>query len=248
MVVVDVRPTASAKMADHFIQITPGADFEVLTTLRALVQGKEIGAGSVGGVPLIELQELVKRMKACRYGVFFMGMGLTMSGARDYNVGELFTLVAEMNQYTRFSVMPMRGHGNVAGADQVLTWQSGYPFAVSFARGYPQYSPGEFTAVDGLVREEVDAALILASDPVAHFPKVAGNRLKRIPTIVLDPIMNLTAESAQVFFPTSCYGVDAAGTSYRMDNVPIRLRKVIAPMRPTDEEILGQIIEAIKRC
>jgi formylmethanofuran dehydrogenase subunit B len=119
---------------------------------------------------------------------------------------------------------------------------------VSFARGYPQYSPGEFTAVDGLVREEVDAALILASDPVAHFPKVAGNQLKRIPTIVLDPMMNLTAESAQVFFPTSCYGVDAAGTAYRMDNVPIRLRKVIAPMRPTDEEILSQIIEAIKRC
>jgi formylmethanofuran dehydrogenase subunit B len=248
MVVVDVRPTASAKMADHFIQINPGADFEVLTTLRALVLGKKTEAESVGGVPLTELQELVERMKACRYGVCFMGMGLTMSGARDYNVGELFMLVAEMNQYTRFSVMPMRGHGNVAGADQVLTWQSGFPFAVSFARGYPQYSPGEFTAVDGLVREEVDAALILASDPVAHFPKVAGNQLKRIPTIVLDPMMNLTVESAQVFFPTSCYGVDAAGTAYRMDNVPIRLRKVIAPMRPTDEEILSQIIEAIKRC
>jgi len=248
MVVVDVRPTASAKMADHFIQITPGADFEVLTTLRALVQGKEIEAGAVGGVPRIGLLELANRMKACRYGVFFMGMGLTMSGARDYNVRELFTLVAELNQYTRFSVMPMRGHGNVAGADQVLTWQSGYPFAVSFARGYPQYNPGEFSAVDVLAREEVDAALILASDPVAHFPRVAGNQLKRIPTIVLDPMMNLTSESAQVFFPTGCYGVDAAGTCYRMDNVPIRLREVIGTMRPTDEAILGQIIEEIKRC
>ena len=203
-------------MADQFIQITPGADFEVLTTLRALVQGKEIEAGAVGGVPRIELLELAKRMKACRYGVVFMGMGLTMSGARDYNVHELFTLVGELNQYTRFSVMPMRGHGNVAGADQVLTWQSGYPFAVSFARGYPQYSPGEFSTVDVLAREEVDAALILASDPVAHLPRVAGNQLKRIPTIVLYPMMNLTSESAQVFFPTGCYGVDAAGTCYRV--------------------------------
>jgi formylmethanofuran dehydrogenase subunit B len=61
-------------------------------------------------------------------------------------------------------------------------------------------------------------------------------------------MMNLTSESAQVFFPTGSYGVDAAGTCYRMDNVPIRLREVIAPMRPTDEAILGQIIEEIKRC
>lgn len=248
MAVVDVRPTASAKMADQFIQITPGKDFEVLTTLRALLQGREIEADSIGGIPLKQLQELTERMKACRFGVFFMGMGLTMSSARDFNVRELFTLVAELNQYTRFSVMPMRGHGNVAGADQVLTWQCGYPFAVSFARGYPQYSPGEFSAVDVLVRQEVDAALILASDPVAHFPKVAGDRLKQIPTIVLDPMLNLTAESAQVFFPTSCYGVDAPGTCYRMDNVPIRLRGVLPTVRPTDEAILTEMIEAIRRC
>lgn len=248
MVVVDVRPTASTKMADRFIQIAPGSDFEVLTTLRALVQGKGIEAESIGGVPSTQLRELAERMKACRFGVCFMGMGLTMTSARDYNVRELFTLVAELNQYTRFSVMPMRGHGNVAGADQVLTWQSGYPFAVSFARGYPQYGPGEFSAVDVLVREEVDAALILASDPMAHFPRVAGNRLTRIPTIVLDPVKNLAAESAHVFFPTSCYGVDAPGICYRMDNVPIRLREVLPTVRPTDEAILSEIIEAIKRC
>ncbi len=246
--VVDVRPTASAKAADYFIQVQPGADFEVLTTLRALLRGKEIEAESVGGVPLDQLRDLTERMKACRFGVFFMGMGLTMSRARNHNVRELFTLVAELNQYTRFSVIPMRGHGNVAGADQVLTWQSGYPFAVSFARGYPQYGPGEFSVVDVLAREEVDAALILASDPVAHLPNVAAKQLKRIPTIVIDPTWNLTAQMAHVVFPTSCYGVDAAGTSYRMDNVPIRLRAVFPSARPTDEAVLDQIIEAIKRC
>lgn len=248
MTVVDVRPTASSKMADRFIQIAPGGDFEVLTTLRALIQGKKVAADLVGGVPITELQELTVGMKASRFGVFFMGMGLTMSRARDYNVRELFALVAELNQYTRFSVIPMRGHGNVAGADQVLTWQCGYPFAVSFARGYPQYGPGEFSAVDVLVREEVDAALILASDPAAHFPAVAAERLKRIPTIVLDPMRNLTAESANIFFPTGCYGVDAPGTCYRMDNVPIRLREVLPTVRPSDEEILNCIIEVLKQC
>jgi formylmethanofuran dehydrogenase subunit B len=248
VVVVDVRPTASTRLADHFVQVRPGADFEVLTTLRALVQGKGdgIGAETIGRVPLAQLQELAEMMKASRYGVAFMGMGLTQTRGRDLIVSELFSLIAELNQHTRFSVIPMRGHGNVAGADQVMTWQSGYPFAVSFARGYPVYGPGEFTAVDVLARGEADAALILASDPVAHFPQAAALELERIPTIVLDPMPSLTTEIAAVVFPTACYGVDAAGTAYRMDGVPIRLRQVLPSNRPTDEEILDQLIEAVK--
>jgi formylmethanofuran dehydrogenase subunit B len=248
MIVVDVRPTASTKKADRFLQVQAGDDFEVLTVLRALIQEKEIEADEVGGIPLVQLQDLAERMKTCRYGVIFMGMGLTMSGARQHNVEALFTLTAELNQFARFSVIPMRGHGNVAGADQVLTWQSGYPFAVSYARGYPQFGPGEFSAVDVLAREEVDAALILASDPRAHFPIAAARLLERIPTIILDPMTNLTSQTARVVFPTACYGIDAVGTSYRMDNVPVRLRSILSSVRPTDEKILDHIIEAVKSC
>jgi formylmethanofuran dehydrogenase subunit B len=66
-----------------------------------------------------------------------------------------------------------------------------------------------------------------------------------MPTIVLDPMPSLTTEIATVVFPTACYGVDAAGTAYRMDSVPIRLRPVLSSTRPTDEEILDQLIEAV---
>ncbi len=124
VVVVDVRPTASTRVADLFLQVAPGKDYEVLTTLRALVKGKTIALTEVGGLPVSQLQALADQMKTCRFGVVHMGMGLTQTGGRDLNVSELFTLVAELNQYTRFSVIPMRGHGNVAGADQVMTWQT----------------------------------------------------------------------------------------------------------------------------
>jgi formylmethanofuran dehydrogenase subunit B len=56
---------------------------------------------------------------------------------------------------------------------------------------------------------------------------------------------SLTTAGAAVFLPTACYGVDAAGTAYRMDGVPIRLRPVISSARPTDEEILDQLIEKV---
>jgi formylmethanofuran dehydrogenase subunit B len=244
--VVDVRPTGTAKKADHFIQVEIGSDFEVLTTLRLLVRGGQPSGDVVGGVPVAQLRDLAERMKSCRYGVAFMGMGLTMAAARQLNVAELFTLVAELNDHAKFSVMPMRGHGNVTGADQVLSWTSGYPFAVSYARGYPQFGPGEFTAVDMLARRAADAALILASDPGAHFPAAAAAHLERIPTIVMDHGPSVVAEKAHVLFPTAAYGVDAAGTAYRMDNVPIPLKQVITTGRFSDEEILDRIIEAVE--
>ena len=244
--VVDVRPTGSSKKADHFLQVDVGADFEVLTTLRLLVKGKRPDVDSVGGVPLTQLMDLVERMKSCRFGVAFLGMGLTATAARQLNVAELFTLVAELNEFAKFLVMPMRGHGNVTGADQVLTWSTGYPFAVSFARGYPQFSPGEFSAVDMLARQAADAAVIIASDPGAHFPRAAARYLESIPTVVLDHGASVTASMARVVFPTAAYGVDAAGTAYRMDNVPIPLQSVISTGRATDEEILDRIIEAVK--
>ena len=44
------------------------------------------------------------------------------------------------------------GQGDVAGADIVMTWITGYPFSVNLARGYPRYNPGEFSAQDMLER------------------------------------------------------------------------------------------------
>lgn len=248
VIFVDVRLTPGARSADLFLRVDPGCDFEVLTTLRALVREKPLREQEgvcLGGVSLGVLRDVATRLKSCRYGVAFMGMGLTMTRGRDVNVAELFRLVAELNTYTRFSVIPMRGHGNVTGADQVLTWQSGFPFAVSYARGYPRYGPGEFTAVDLLRRGDADAALILASDPAAHFPSRAAARLASIPTVVLDPEESLTARGATVWLPTGKAGIDVPGSAYRMDGVPLRLRPFLAPRRPSDEEILGRLLEEV---
>lgn len=247
-VVVDVRPTPTAQIADTFLQIQPGSDYEILATMRALAQGKEVAAKEVGGVPLSLWQQLVGQMRSCRFGVVFFGLGLTTSPGRDLNVGELVALVAELNQHTRFSALPMRGHGNVAGADEVLTWQTGYPFAVSFSARFPRYGPGEFSAVDMLANDEVDAVLVIASDPLLHLPDRAARRLRAIPVVVLDPRPSQTAQVARVFLPTACYGLDASGTFYRMDGVPILLRAALPPQRPSDEQVLDQMLKAVRAC
>ena len=104
-------------------------------------------------------------------------MGLSMTRGKHMNSAAMLTLAAEMNAFTKFVAMPMRGHGNVTGADVVMRWTTGYPFGVNLCRGYPRFNPGEFSTVDLLVRGDVDAALILGADPGATMPQPAIDHL-----------------------------------------------------------------------
>ena len=243
VVLVDVRKTPSTPVADIFLLVKPGRDFELLWALRALVKGRRINPGieAITGVSLETLTDLVERMKNCRYGVLFFGMGLTMTRGRHFNSGALLALATDLNEYTHFVAKPVRGHGNVTGADNVVSWQTGYPFGVNFSRGYPRFNPGEFTTVDTLSRGEADAALIVASDPASNFPRAATEHLRRIPVITLDTKQTETTNLSHVVFTTATYGINTAGTVYRMDDVPITLRKAFDSPYPTDEEILTAI-------
>jgi len=150
---------------------------------------------------------------------------------------------------TKFAIMPMRGHFNVTGANTVFTWQTGYPYAVDFSLGYPRYNPGETSVVDVLLRQESDAALIIASDPVANFPRKAVEHLVKNPLIVIDPHMNATSQMADVVFPSAFVGIEADGTAYRMDHVPLPLKKIAEPPRKilSDEEILRRILSETRK-
>jgi formylmethanofuran dehydrogenase subunit B len=243
-VIVDVRKTKSAKTADIFVQIKPRADFEALWTLRALAQGIALDGQQVErktGVPLTDWQDLMDRMKRAKFGVIFFGMGLTMTRGKHANSEALLALTRDMNQYTRFVCKPNRGHGNVTGADNVVSWRTGYPFGVNLARGYPRFNPGEYTAADQLARREADAALIVASDPMANFSQPAREHLARIPYVALDPKETPTTRQAAVAFTVAAYGINVPGTVYRMDDVPIPLRPAFESPFPSDYEILRGI-------
>jgi formylmethanofuran dehydrogenase subunit B len=248
VVLVDVRKTPSVPVADIFIQLKPGKDFEVLWALRALVKGKKIDASieEETGVSLATLEDLVDKMKNCRYGVLFFGMGLTMTRGRHFNSGALMALTTDLNEFTHFVAKPVRGHGNVTGADNVLSWQTGYPFGVNFNRGYPRFNPGEFTTVDTLSRGDADAAMFIASDPASNFPKAAIEHMKKIPVISLDTKQTETSKLAHVAFATSTYGINTGGTVYRMDDLPITMRPAFDSPYPDDEEILTAIKKRVQ--
>lgn len=248
-VIVDVRKTKSAKAADIFVQIKPRKDFEAIWTLRALAQGIDLDSEEVEretGVPLSLFVDLMERMKRAKFGVIFFGMGLTMTRGKHANSEALLALTRDMNKYTRFVCKPNRGHGNVTGADNVVSWRTGYPFGVNLTRGYPRFNPGEYTTADTLARGEADAALIVASDPMSNFSQAAREHLARIPSIVLDPKETPTTRAATVAFTTSTYGINVPGTVYRMDDVPIPLRPAFESPHPSDFDVLSGIERRVR--
>ena len=248
IVVVDVRETRTARMADKFIKIDYNKDFELLQTLRALVRGEKIDAEKVAGVSMEEIIELADEMKNAKFGTVFFGLGLTQSDGRHMNIDAAVGLVSELNRKTKFVLTPMRGHYNVAGANTVTTWQTGYPYAVDFSVEYPRYNPGEFTAVDLLSSGEADAALIIASDPGSNFPKEAAKHLAKIPIVTLDQKTTPTTMLSEVVIPVATAGIEAEGTAYRMDGVPLKLSKIVEPPKGvvSDNEVLKMILDGLK--
>ena len=247
LVVVDIRKTDTAKIADTFIQIKPGGDYAAFSALRAILRGHaDIIPPSVGGIPRETLIWLADLCRNARFGALFTGIGLTQSPGRYKNVRNAIQLVDELNRHTKFTLTPMRGHWNVNGANQTFSFLTGYPYGVDFSRGIPYYNPGETTAVDLLRRGEVDACLIIGADPGAHLPRKCNEHLATIPTIVIDPFVSLSTAFADVHIPVACVGIDCEGTGYRMDSVPIRMRKVLDSGLPGDEEVLSQILHLIQ--
>ncbi len=126
-------------------------------------------------------------MNQAKYGVILYGGASNETGSAHLVHHAILALVRDLNDVTRFVCLPMGGGGNLTGAENAITSQTGYPPPVNLARAYPRYGPGEYSASISLERGEPDAALIVAGDPTAGLSPAARHHLARIPSIVLDP-------------------------------------------------------------
>ncbi len=172
-----------------------------------------------------------------------------MSVGKSNNIDMALSLVRELNNRTKFLIMPMRGHFNVTGANHVTAWQTGYPYAVDLSKGFPTYNPGETSAVDILLRNESDAALVVASDPISNFPTEAARNMANIPLIAVDPHMTPTTLCSDVVIPSAHVGIEVEGSVYRMDGVVLEAKKVVEPPKGmrSDVEIMEDILRKVKR-
>ena len=149
LVAVDARRTATAEEADAFVELDAAGDFAALWTLRALVARAPLDRDRADTPPLDDLSHrlLGARNVAVLYG-------------EEVDALALFSLVRDLSRDRHVVTLGLRRDGNARGAEDVLAWQTGFPSAVSFARGHPRACPGELSAATLLESGEVDAALV----------------------------------------------------------------------------------------
>lgn len=246
LVAIDSRPTDTTELADHAISIAEGCDYEVLAVLRSLVAGMELDATLVEqqtGVSLDSWQTLVEQMKTAKYGAVVYAGPL---GKECESLVALTKLMADLTEHTRWVALPAGGAGNHAGAASVLAWQTGYPLGVSFAKGYPEYGPGEWTAPAVLARRAVDAALLVGEELLGRLPGDANHFLGKIPKIHLE-WRDWSPITRGITIHTARPGLECAGTTQRADGVMLPMRAARTTDRPTAEAVLAAIEARLPR-
>src|SRR5439155_1117638 len=172
--------------------------------MRATVQSR----GATDDERFQSAVELARRMSAGRY-VALVADGEPGAAPADGDVAEaLVTLAQALNAPTRCALVVLRGGGNRSGAEAVLTWQTGFPFAVDFAPGYPSYRPRP-GAIGLLAVGELDAALVIGSP--ASLPEPMATGLAPLVTVAIGPRVSAASVKPAVAVDTGVAGIHAGG-------------------------------------
>ena len=219
------------------------ADEELLflASLRGNLAGR-----SLGGAPILaRVTELAARLKRAKYAVVVTDgePASEASGASSRRADSLIALAQSLNATIRGSLCTLRAGGNRNGADTVLTWQTGYPMAVDFARGAPMYTPEDAT-LSRLARGAVDAVLLVGA--TTSLPSNVATALKGVRTIAIGPRASESAIEAGIRIDTGVASIHESGTAFRTDDVPLPLRAALPTPRDTASllKALGAAIAA----
>jgi formylmethanofuran dehydrogenase subunit B len=222
---------------DTSLTLAPTDEIAALSLMRAAVAGNSVADLTT---PLKEAVALAARLSGARYAVLIHDAEPTTEPRNPLRAEGLLALAQALNGPTRAALLSLRAGGNRTGADSVLTWQSGFPFAVDYSRGHPRYTP----EARGLHRldKRFTAALIVGS---TEFDDGTTAALANVPTVIIGPRASQVVFSPAVTIDTGVAGIHEGGTGYRMDEVPLSLRPPLPASRSTID-VLDSLRRAVR--
>jgi formylmethanofuran dehydrogenase subunit B len=238
---VSVGADAGPGEADLHLTLGPEQELAALAELRARLLGRSLGDAAG---PAAELAEVAGRLTRAKYvAIVHDGEGSRERRSPD-RAEALIALAQALNTPTRAALTTLRGGGNRTGAEAVMTWQTGYPFAVDFSRGFPRYQP-ERRITDLLDHRSFAAGLVTGA--AVSVPERVRSGLAGIPAIVVGPRASEAPFPAKVVIDTGIAGIHEAGLGYRMDDIPLPLQAAVpGPRSATDilERLAGRLVES----
>ena len=227
--------------ADVELALSPDQEVPALSVMRAVALGNTLGELPP---PLEGAAAIAARLIKARYSVIVHEAEPGAESARDtYRAEGLLGLAQALNGPSRAALSSLRAGGNRSGAEAVLTWQTGYPMAVSYRSGAPQYRP----ATRGLAAAADEAAGILVVGAVGALGSALNAAAARSPVLVVGPRASEAAFPVRVAIDTGVAGIHEGGTAYRMDDVPLRLRPPLSADRTTGD-VLTALLRGVRAC
>jgi formylmethanofuran dehydrogenase subunit B len=211
---------------------------EIIAILHALVVGNKVEKTGLAGTKLTDLEKLAVRMKQAKYGVIVWAPGELNFPHAELTVLSISELIKFMNRSTRYAGFSLGGNDGGMSAQNVSTWQSGYPLRVSYSNGYPDYDPHKYSATNVLKRHEVDAMVWISSFGADSKPPKA-----RIPSIILADTPVKMEYTPDVYIPVATPGLDHTGQMIRTDSVvSLSLKQIRESKRMSVSGILNRVL------
>ena len=145
----------------------------------------------------------------------------------------IIALAQSLNAHTRCAAVALRGYGNGSGADSVFTANTGYPTAIDFARGYPQYRPHEVG--------NVDVVLVVGERGGSAYRSSARGSIIAVGADATHPALGSTA----VAIDAGAAAIHTSGTAVRADDVPVPLRASLQAPRSVSD-VLHALLAAVR--
>jgi formylmethanofuran dehydrogenase subunit B len=249
LIAIDPVKTASFKVMgvrDLALLIEPDKDIELIRILKdECCAPNAIPEKGVAGIDQNDLKRLLLHLTGAENGVIFVGQAL-LQPHKDFNLIkellELLQLINEKQTKGRISLILLGGHFNMAGFDHIALSNYGTFSSLQFKN--KELIKETTSLITKIENEDFDCALIIGTDPISHLPYTISSKLAKKPLILIDNKISATYYLAEVILPTTITGIECEGLAYRLDQVPIELKKIINPPSnvPSDEDLLLELI------
>lgn len=253
LIIIDPVKTASFNtmgVRDIALRITPGKDLDLIRALKEeCCAADSIPSEGVAGLDKEDMKRLLQQLSGTEYGVVFVGQGILTPQRESNIISELLELLEMVNakqEKGRISLIMMGGHFNMAGFDEVALSMYGKNGDLQFKDNQLKHT--NETIISKIESDDFDCSIFVGTDPLSHLPMSLSSKIAKKPIILIDNHYTATAHLADVILPTAITGIESSGLVYRLDHVPLMLKKIINPPSKiyTDEELLNQIIQLFK--
>ena len=161
--------------------------------------------------------------------------------------------VRQLNDHTRFVSIDLRADENAKSGENVISALSGYPVAVSMAKGSPQYCGDTWSVQRLLDRRQCDFLLLFAGRrleaELASLSENAREHLAALPKAVFfsGPRPDAAVLNNAIVLQIAIPGATGSGDFCRLDNVLLPLKALRKTHLPSDQDALHQLFESLSR-